>query len=463
MNDNGNMDLIIKRGTVATGSGAAVIDVGIEDGRIVQLGGTMTGSQQIDAEGMFVLPGGVDPHVHLTPPRTGPGENSWADDFEIGTRAALAGGVTTVGNMSFPRKGEQMGEGLRRDIEDGRMNSLTDFFHHPVLLDPDEDALKELPELAVECHPSVKIFLSFKRFDRNVDSFLKAMRVAAEVGSVVLLHCEDAALMGCCGELVRDAGLTSHRHYPETRPVVAERIATERAIGFCEISGAATYIVHLSSQAALDVCRAGRARGLPLYVETRPIYLHLDRARFEEPDGAKYAGAPPLREEHDQEALWAGVVDGAVSTVATDHAPWTLEQKLDPALGPAELRQGMAELETSLPMLWSLGVARKRISVNRFVEVTSTNPAKLFGMYPQKGCIAPGSDADLLVLDPNETRTIDGSKMHSAAGYSPYDGWEITGWPKFTVARGEVVAEGSTVDASPGRARLVPRQLFERP
>lgn len=463
MNDNGNMDLIIKRGTVATGSGAAVIDVGIEDGRIVQLGGTMTGSQQIDAEGMFVLPGGVDPHVHLTPPRTGPGENSWADDFEIGTRAALAGGVTTVGNMSFPRKGEQMGEGLRRDIEDGRMNSLTDFFHHPVLLDPDEDALKELPELAVEGHPSVKIFLSFKRFDRNVDSFLKAMRVAAEVGSVVLLHCEDAALMGCCGELVRDAGLTSHRHYPETRPVVAERIATERAIGFCEISGAATYIVHLSSQAALDVCRAGRARGLPLYVETRPIYLHLDRARFEEPDGAKYAGAPPLREEHDQEALWAGVVDGAVSTVATDHAPWTLEQKLDPALGPAELRQGMAELETSLPMLWSLGVARKRISVNRFVEVTSTNPAKLFGMYPQKGCIAPGSDADLLVLDPNETRTIDGSKMHSAAGYSPYDGWEITGWPKFTVARGDVVAEGSTVDASPGRARLVPRQLFERP
>ncbi len=463
MNDNGNMDLIIKRGTVATGSGAAVIDVGIEDGRIVQLGGTMTGSQQIDAEGMFVLPGGVDPHVHLTPPRTGPGENSWADDFEIGTRAALAGGVTTVGNMSFPRKGEQMGEGLRRDIEDGRMNSLTDFFHHPVLLDPDEDALKELPELAVEGHPSVKIFLSFKRFDRNVDSFLKAMRVAAEVGSVVLLHCEDAALMGCCGELVRDAGLTSHRHYPETRPVVAERIATERAIGFCEISGAATYIVHLSSQAALDVCRAGRARGLPLYVETRPIYLHLDSARFEEPDGAKYAGAPPLREEHDQEALWAGVVDGAVSTVATDHAPWTLEQKLDPALGPAELRQGMAELETSLPMLWSLGVARKRISVNRFVEVTSTNPAKQFGMYPQKGCIAPGSDADLLVLDPNETRTIDGSKMHSAAGYSPYDGWEITGWPKFTVARGEVVAEGSTVDASPGRARLVPRQLFERP
>jgi|TARA_B100000405_G_scaffold293326_1_gene245502 dihydropyrimidinase len=457
------MDLVIKHGTVATASGGAVLDVGVQDGRIVQLGGNMSASQQIDAEGMFVLPGGVDPHVHLTPPRTGPGLDSWSDNFEIGTRAALAGGVTTVGNMSFPRKGETMSQGLDRDIEDSNTNSLTDFFHHPVLLDPDAAALEEIPELAVSGHPSIKIFLSFKRFDRNVDDFLRAMRVAAQADSVVLLHCEDAALMGCCGELVREAGLNSHRHYPETRPVVAERIATERAVGFCEISGAATYIVHLSSQAALEVCRAGRARGLPLYVETRPIYLHLDRSRFDEPDGAKYAGAPPLREQYDRDALWAGVVDGAVSTVATDHAPWTLEQKLDPTLGPAELRQGMAELETSLPMLWSLGVATKKISLNRFVEVISTNPAKLFGMYPQKGCIAPGSDADLVVLDPTEKRVIDGSQMHSAAGYSPYDGWEVEGWPKFTLSRGEIVAEGSSVDAALGRGKLVPRRPFERP
>ena len=184
------MDLVIKNGTVATGSGAAVIDVGIEDGQITQLGGTMRASQSIDAEGMFVLPGGVDPHVHLTPPRTGPGENSWADNFEIGTRAALAGGVTTVGNMSFPRKGESMSEGLQRDIEDAQTQSLADFFQHPVLLDPDQEALEEIPDLAAQGHPSVKIFLSFKRFDRNVEGFLKAMRIAAEVGSVVLLTSE---------------------------------------------------------------------------------------------------------------------------------------------------------------------------------------------------------------------------------------------------------------------------------
>lgn len=457
------MDLVIRGGIVASTTGGVVTDVGVDGGLIVQLGGQMSGSTEIDASGRYVLPGGVDPHVHLSPPRTGPGVHSWADDFAVGTRAALAGGVTTIGNMSFPRKGEQMIEGMERDLADADANSLADYFQHPVLLDPDDVGIGQISELTAAGHPSVKIFLSFKRFDRNVDGFLRAMRAAAEVGSVVLLHCEDAAVMGCCGELLREAGLTEHRHYPETRPVEAERIATERAVGYCETTGAATYVVHLSSQAALQACRTGRARNLPLYVETRPIYLHLERSRFDEPDGAKYAGAPPLREDADRDALWAGIADGTVSTVATDHAPWTLEQKLDSSLGPADLRQGMAELETIMPMLWSLGVATGRMSLGRFVEVTSTNPAKLFGMYPQKGCIAPGSDADLVVFDPNETRTIDGSTMHSAAGYSPYDGWEVRGWPAITLSRGEIVARGSEVFGDPGRGRLVPRRPFERP
>jgi len=457
------MDLVITGGLVATGGGAMRTDIGIEGGKIVQLGGPMSAPTEIDATGRFVLPGGVAPHVHLSPPRTGPGIHSWADDFTVGTRAALAGGVTTIGNMSFCRSGEQMADGLERDLADAAANSIADYFQHPVLLDPDDEGVRQVGELAAEGHPSVKIFLSFKRFDRNVDGFVRAMRAAAEAGSVALLHCEDAAIMGCCGDMLAEQGITEHRFYPETRPVEAERIATERAVGYCETTGAATYIVHLSSRAALQACRNARARGLPLYVETRPIYLHLERSRFDEPDGAKYAGAPPLREEIDRNALWAGIADGTVSTVATDHAPWTLEQKLDPSLGPAELRQGMAELETIMPMLWSLGVATGRMSLTRFVEMTSSNPAKLFGMYPQKGCIAPGSDADLVVWNPNETRTIDGSQMHSAAGYSPYDGWDVTGWPEFTLSRGEVVAEGSVVTGSPGRGIQVPRRPFQRP
>ncbi|MEL7158608.1 MAG: amidohydrolase family protein, partial [Actinomycetota bacterium] len=352
-----SLDLIIRNGTVVTPGLEAELDVGIADGRVVQLGGPMAGAAELDASGRYVLPGGIDAHVHLTPPGTGPGSWQWVDDFEVGTRAAAAGGITCVGNMSFPRRGEQMRDGLARDLADADANAVVDYFQHPVLLDPDDEGRAQIEELAAAGHPSIKVFLSFRRFDRNVDAYLAAMEAAEAAGSVVLVHCEDPAIMHCCGRRLEEAGHTDASHYPQSRPVEAERIATERAVGYCATTGAATYVVHLSSAAALEACRTGRARGLPLYVETRPIYLHLNEERFDEPDGAKYAGAPPLRTDADRDALWAGLSDGAVSTVCTDHAPWTLAEKLDPALAPSELRQGMAELETMLPVLWSEGVA----------------------------------------------------------------------------------------------------------
>ncbi len=457
------MDLVIRNGTVVTGGMEAVLDVGVADGRIVQLGGAMSGDTEVDAQDRYVLPGGIDAHVHLSAPGSGPGSWRWVDDFESGTRAAAAGGITCVGNMSFPHGGESMADGLERDLADAGPNVIVDHFQHPVLMNPDAAEIARIEELAAAGHPSIKVFLSFRRFDRHVDGYLAAMQAAADAGSVVAVHCEDPAIMHCCGTALTEAGHTEAHHYPESRPVEAERIATERAVGYCATTGAATYVVHLSSAAALAACRTGRARGLPLYVETRPIYLHLNRDRFAEPDGAKYAGAPPLRTDDDRDALWAGLADGTVSTVCTDHAPWTLEDKLDPALTAAELRQGMAELETMLPVLWSEGVAKGRLSVARFVEVTSTTAAKLFGLYPRKGTIAPGADADLVVWNPDETRVVDGSTMHSRAGYSPYDGWEITGWPDLTISRGEIVARGTEVVGAPGRGRLAPRSRFRRP
>ncbi|MEM8923232.1 MAG: amidohydrolase family protein [Actinomycetota bacterium] len=456
-------DLVIRNGTVVTPGVEAVLDVGIADGRVVQLGGPMTAAEEIDASGRYVLPGGIDAHVHLTPPGTEPGSWRWVDDFETGTRAAAAGGITCVGNMSFPRKGEQMADGLARDVADAEANAIVDWFQHPVLLTPDDEGVAQIEELAEAGHPSVKVFLSFRRFDRNVDGYLRAMTAAAEAGSVVLVHCEDPAIMQCCGNRLLDAGQTDVSFYPQARPVEAERIATERAVGYCATTGAATYVVHLSSRAALDACRNGRSRGLPIYVETRPIYLHLTEERFDEPDGAKYAGAPPLRSEADRQALWAGVVDGSVSTVCTDHAPWTLADKLDPTLTASDLRQGLAELETMLPVLWSRGVATGNLSIARFVEVTSTAAARLFGLYPRKGTIAPGADADIVIWNPEATALIDGSTMHSNAGYSPYDGWEITGWPEITISRGEIVARGQEVMGGRGRGRRAPRSRFRRP
>lgn len=457
-------DLVIRGGTVVTAASEGRADIGIRDGVIAQLGGPMPAAvAEIDARDLYVLPGGIDAHVHLTAPGTEPGSWRWVDDFVTGTQAAAAGGVTCVGNMSFPRKGEQMAEGLARDLADAEANAVVDYFQHPVLLEPDEAGVDEVAALAEAGHPSVKIFLSFRRFDRNVDGYLNAMRAAEAAGSVVLVHCEDQAIMRCCAAELAGAGHTHPRHYPASRPVEAERVATERAVGYCATTGAATYVVHLSSAAALNACRAGRARGLPLYVETRPIYLHLTEERFEEPDGAKYAGAPPLRTGTDRDALWAGLVDGTVTTVCTDHAPWTLEEKLDPSLTASTLRHGMAELETLLPVLWSEGVVTGRISRSRFVEATSTAAARVFGLYPRKGTIAPGSDADLVIWNPNRTKVVDGSTMHSNAGYSPYDGWEVTGWPEVTISRGEIVAQGDSVVGVPGRGQLASRAPFQRP
>jgi dihydropyrimidinase len=217
------------------------------------------------------------------------------------------------------------------------------------------------------------------------------------------------------------------------------------------------YVVHLSSAAALDACRSAQARAVPVFVETRPIYLFLTKERYESQDGAKYTGAPPLRDPADVASLWAGIAQGTVATVATDHAPWRLAEKLDPSLDATDMRLGMAELETMLPMLWWAGVRSGRISLSRFVEVTSTNPAKLFGLYPHKGTIAVGADADLVVWDDDVTRRIDGRTMQSQSDFSPYDGWDVTGWPALTISRGEVVAEAGQVTGAPGRGLLVAR------
>lgn len=451
-------DLVIRGGMVVTPASMNVADIGVMGGKIAQLGGAMVGRREIDARDRYVFPGGVDVHVHLTSPRDpGPGVELWVDDFYTGSRAAIAGGVTTIGNMTFQRPGETLRQSLARDLAAAEHDAAIDYILHPVLTEPTPESLAQIPDLAAEGHTSLKIFLVMNNFDSQVDDYLQAMQLAGQAGMLTLVHCEDGAVLRCaCRELL-EMGRTAPRFFPQSRPVYAERAATERAIAMAQATNAPIYIVHLSSALALDSCRRARAAGLPVYVETRPLYLYLSRERFDEPDAAKYAGAPPLREGDDLLALWNGLHSGDIQCVCTDHAPWSLRQKLDPTLNATNLRQGVADLETLMPMLYSEGVRPGRISLSRFVELTCTNTAKLFGLYPQKGTIAVGSDADLVVWDADNRRIIDGAAMQSMAGYSVYDGREVQGWPLHTISRGEVVLDQGEISAERGRGRLVRR------
>jgi dihydropyrimidinase len=457
-------DLVIRGATVVTPGHREAADIGISGGRIAQLGGAMTGGRELAAGGLLAIPGGVDAHTHLVhrglSDRLGFGV--WVDDFWSGSRAAIAGGITTVGNMTFPVPDtagteETPGAAIAREMAGAAHEAAVDWFLHPVLTHPAALPAGEVAALAAGGHASIKMFLADPDLAADETAVLAAASAAKAAGSVTLLHCEDGVMLRQAGERLIAEGRGAVANFPDARPVAAEVTAVDQAIGIARRTGARVYIVHLSSAAALDRCRRAKAAGLPVYVETRPLYLHLTRERFAEPDAAKYVGAPPLREQSDREALWAGLAAGDVDTVCSDHAPWTLEAKLDPALNVVTARQGVADLETMMPMLFSEGVAAGRLSLDQFVALTSANVARIFGLYPRKGAISVGSDADVALWDPGHRRTIDGARMQSRAGYSVYDGWQVQGWPRFVIRRGQIVLADGQITARPGDGRWLRR------
>ena len=450
-----------------------VADIGVRDGRIAQVGGAMTGREEIAADGLLALPGGVDAHVHLMylgllgqlreAGEFDEDEPGWVDDFWTGSLAAIGGGITTIGNMTFPMPGETPREAVAREMAAAAPEAAVDWFLHPVLTDLAAAADGEIAALAADGHASVKIFLTVPQIAADEPGLRAALGAAREAGSLTLIHCEAAGLLEECGEHLIAHGRGELQNFPEARPVAAEVEAVDQAAALATATGAPVYIVHLSSALALASARRAQAAGLPVFVETRPVYLHLTGEVLAGPDGGKYIGSPPLREPADVAALWSGLADGTIHTLGSDHAPWLLADKTDPALDVTNARQGVADLETLLPMLFSAGVATGRLSLPRFVELTSTAAARLFGLYPRKGTIAVGSDADLVVLDPQARRVIDGRSMQSRAGYSVYDGTTVTGWPRYTVSRGEVVLDGGEVTAPPGRGQWLRRDRTAAP
>jgi dihydropyrimidinase len=408
-----------------------------------------------------VLPAGVDPHVHLHVEKVDE-DPDWVDDYTSGSQAALAGGIASLGNMSYVLPWETIRQRVQAEAALVREQAIADVFFHAVIISPSPEIVAEVAPMVAAGQSSMKIFMSLPSFEAFVPQFTTVMRATAENGGITLIHCEDLPTIECCTSMLSRDSRTALSHYAESRPVESEIVATERAIAMCRATRAPTYIVHLSSGRALAACKAARAEGLPLYVETRPLYLYLTADRYKDPDGALYVAQPPLRGAGDVDALWRGLADGSIDTIASDHAPWTRELKMDPKLDIKCARPGVAELDTMLPLLYTEGVATGRISLERFVAVTATNAARLFGIYPRKGTIAVDSDADLAIWETRERRTIRDADLLSRAGHTVYRGREISGWPCTTIRRGEVVFDDGKVIGKAGSGEVIPRGRSER-
>lgn len=448
----GGTRLLIRGGRVVNADGARGADVLIEGERIASVAASISapaGARIIDARGKLVIPGGIDPHTHLQP--------AFVDDLTSGSRAALAGGITTVGTFSAPRREESPEAALDRMTALVQQQAIADVFLHTNAGNPRVEFIPTLATLVARGQPSIKVFMVGADFGSYLGAFVQLLEAAREAGVVTLVHCEDGALLAAAVRRLTAAGRTSLANYGESRPVIAEVAATQQAAALCESTRAPMHVVHLSSARALEACRGARRAGLPLTVETRPLYLHLTDEFMRGPDAPLYVGQPPLRTRDDVEAMWSGLLDGSIDFLATDHAPWTRAQKLDPELTISRVRPGVSNLQFMLPMFYSEGVRTRRMPLERFVATTSTNAARRFGLHPRKGVIAEGSDADVVIWDPGQRGVVRGEDDLSNSDYSVYEGRQVTGWPVTTMRRGEIVATGTNVTGAPGSGRLVRR------
>ncbi len=447
------VSLAVRGGTLVSAEESWRADLFIKGGRITRIGRVPTAERELDATGLLVLPGCVDLHTHLASTPT------WTplDDFAHGTRAAIAGGVTTVVSMVYQEDGS-LRRGIERGLRDAE-SSLCDFAFHSVVTDPSADAIAELPSLVADGHAGLKVFMVSNRFVERTVDYLALYAAAARRGMLVAVHAEDHLLIERSTAALHLAGKTGVAFFPASRPVEAELLAVRAAVRHATSSGASLYLVHLSSAAALDEVRRAKGERARVFGETRPLYLYLTRQQFDRSDAALWVGQPPLREQADVYAVWRALADGTLDTVGTDHIPRSRADKLAPGLTFDKIPPGVANLETLLPMLYSEGVRKERLAVERMVEVVATNPARIAGLRG-KGEIAVGNDADLVLFDPRATRTIRASELHSACDYDPYEGWEVTGWPRTVLLRGEVVYDKGEIRAQPGAGRFVRRSAL---
>lgn len=452
------LDLAIRNGTVATASDIFQADIGIRDGRIVALASDLPSArQEIDATGKLVLPGGVDAHCHFDQP-TSDG-TVMADDFESGPLSAAFGGTTTVIPFACQQKGQSLRDAVRDYHERANGKAVIDYAFHLIVTDPTEQVLgQELPALIREGYTSFKIYTTYDDLKLNDRQILEVLALAKREGALTMIHAENSDVIAWLTEALELAGDTAPHFHAAARPAIAEREATHRAISLAEIVDVPMLVVHVSGGEAMDQIAAARHRGLRIFAETCPQYLFLtaDDLKLDGFEGAKHICSPPPRDVASQQSVWRGLQDGTFQVFSSDHAPFRFDDSKGKKVRGdtasfTHVPNGIPGVETRLPLLFSEGVVKGRLSLRRFVELTSTNPARLYGLLPRKGTIAVGSDADIAIWNPDRQVTISNDMLHHNVDYTPYEGRSVTGWPEIVLSRGEVVVRDEELVCGAGR------------
>lgn len=455
-------DLVIRNARVATAADTMVCDLGIRSGLIAALGQELSaGHREIDADGRLVLPGGIDAHCHLDQPMSD--GSVMADDFASGTLSAACGGTTTV----IPFACQMKGQSLRAAVTDyharAEGKALIDYAFHLIVSDPTASVLgQELPALIGEGYTSFKIYMTYDDLKLNDRQILETLDVARREGATAMIHAENTDAIAWLTERLELAGRIAPKYHAVARPLLVEREATHRAISFAELVDVPILIVHVSGREAVEQIRWAQSRGLRIHAETCPQYLFLSAEDLDRPghDGAMCICSPPPRDKANQEVIWAGLRNGTFDIVSSDHAPFRLHGPTGKKVAGegasfSKIPNGIPGLETRMALLLSEGVLKGRITLQQFVALTATNAAKLYGLYPRKGSIAIGADADIVLWDTGTPRTISNAMLHHNVDYTPYEGIEVAAWPDTVISRGDIVVEQGRPVGQAGRGQFL--------
>lgn len=455
-------DTIIKNGKVVTPDAEFFADVGIRDGKIVCIAQNLEGADKIiDASGKLVMPGGIDIHTHLDTPLNG---SVTLDDWYWGTVSAACGGVTCV--VDYPK--QEVGHSVRDIIEKWKGKAggkaVIDYSFSPVITEYTEEMYQEIPKLIEEGFPGYKVFMAYWHRIPD-DQLIRMMDVVSSNGGILGIHCENDWAADYLIKKLLDEGKTEPKYFPQSRPALIEEEASERAIALANIVDANILIVHMSAKGAIEAARKARAVKKNIVVETCDHFIALDESVYDQPleEACKYVVTPPIRGKEHIDAVWNGLINGDIDLVSSDHCAFPYADKV--RLGRenfSTIPHGAPAIETRLPIVFSEGVSKGRISASRFVQLVSANPAKIAGVYPNKGTIAVGSDADICLIDPEKEVTISGNMLHTKCDFCPYEGIKVKGYPVMTMSRGDVIFKDGEFVGERGRGRLVWRDKFKR-